>query len=146
MANIVIKKACFCNKFVLTNCKSDRLCFSICIPNVRIKHAVAIFRYQKINDVISQDTAISNINLGNLKLPTLPLLHTLLRQPDRNTQSGLSVSGSRLTLGSIKIQATIINQSSHNLTFRNRASYIQDGHTATLQTPHFIYFFNKYMY
>ena len=26
------------------------------------------------------------------------------------------------------------------LTFRNRASYIQDGHTATLQTPHFIYF------
>jgi hypothetical protein len=32
------------------------------------------------------------------------------------------------------------------LTFRNRASYIQDGHTATLQTPHFKYFFNKYMY
>ena len=32
------------------------------------------------------------------------------------------------------------------LTFRNRASYIQDGHTATLQTPHFIYFFNKYTY
>ena len=28
------------------------------------------------------------------------------------------------------------------LTFRNRASYIQDGHTATLQTPHFIYFFS----
>jgi hypothetical protein len=33
-----------------------------------------------------------------------------------------------------------------DLTFRNRASYIQDGHTATLQTPHFIYFFNKYTY
>jgi hypothetical protein len=32
------------------------------------------------------------------------------------------------------------------LTLRNRASYIQDGHTATLQTPHFIYFFNKYRY
>ena len=32
------------------------------------------------------------------------------------------------------------------LTFRNRASYISDGHTATLQTPHFIYFFNKYTY
>jgi hypothetical protein len=31
------------------------------------------------------------------------------------------------------------------LTFGNRASYIQDGHTATLQTPHFIYFFNKYV-
>ena len=29
------------------------------------------------------------------------------------------------------------------LTFRNRASYIQDGHTATLQTPHFIYFFQQ---
>jgi hypothetical protein len=33
-----------------------------------------------------------------------------------------------------------------SLTFRNRASYIYDRHTATLQTPHFIYFFNKYMY
>jgi hypothetical protein len=32
------------------------------------------------------------------------------------------------------------------LTFRNRASYIQDGHTATLQTPYFIYYFNKYPY
>jgi hypothetical protein len=32
------------------------------------------------------------------------------------------------------------------LTCRNRTSYIQDGHTATLQTPHFIYFFNKYTY
>ena len=29
------------------------------------------------------------------------------------------------------------------LTFRNRASYIQGGHTATLQTHHFIYFFKK---
>ena len=29
------------------------------------------------------------------------------------------------------------------LTFRNRASYIQDGHTATLQTPHFIYIFQQ---
>jgi hypothetical protein len=26
------------------------------------------------------------------------------------------------------------------LTFRNRASYIQDEHNATLQTPHFMYF------
>jgi hypothetical protein len=31
------------------------------------------------------------------------------------------------------------------LTFRNPASYIKDGHTATLNTPHFLYFFNKYM-
>jgi hypothetical protein len=30
-----------------------------------------------------------------------------------------------------------------HLTFRNRASYIYDGHTATLQTPHFIYFFQQ---
>jgi hypothetical protein len=30
------------------------------------------------------------------------------------------------------------------LTFKNRASYIQDGRTATLQLLHFIYFFNKY--
>ena len=32
-------------------------------------------------------------------------------------------------------------------TFKNRASYIQDGRTATLQMLHFIYiFFNKYKY
>jgi hypothetical protein len=34
----------------------------------------------------------------------------------------------------------------HTLTFKNRASYIQDGRTATLQMFHFIYFFNKYKY
>jgi hypothetical protein len=28
-----------------------------------------------------------------------------------------------------------------NLTFKNRASYIYDGHTATIQMLHFIYFF-----
>jgi hypothetical protein len=33
-----------------------------------------------------------------------------------------------------------------SLTFRNPASYIQDGHTATFNTPHFLYFFNKYTY
>ena len=33
------------------------------------------------------------------------------------------------------------------LTFKNRASYIKDGRTATLQMLHFIYiFFNKYKY
>jgi hypothetical protein len=32
------------------------------------------------------------------------------------------------------------------LTFKKRASYIQDGRTATLQMLHFIYFFNKYEY
>jgi hypothetical protein len=32
------------------------------------------------------------------------------------------------------------------LTFKNRASYIQDRRTATLQMLHFIYFFNKYKY
>jgi len=29
----------------------------------------------------------------------------------------------------------------HTLTFKNRASYIYDGHTATLQMLLFIYFF-----
>jgi hypothetical protein len=29
------------------------------------------------------------------------------------------------------------------LIFKNRASYIQDGHTATLQMLHFIYFFQQ---
>jgi hypothetical protein len=29
------------------------------------------------------------------------------------------------------------------LTFKNRASYIQDGRTATLQMLHFIYIFSK---
>jgi hypothetical protein len=34
-----------------------------------------------------------------------------------------------------------------HLTFKNRASYIQDGRTATLQMLHLIYiFFNKYKY
>ena len=32
------------------------------------------------------------------------------------------------------------------LTFKNRASYIKDGRTATLQMLHFIYFFNKCEY
>jgi hypothetical protein len=32
------------------------------------------------------------------------------------------------------------------LTFKKRASYIEDGRTATLQTLHFIYFFNKFKY
>jgi hypothetical protein len=35
------------------------------------------------------------------------------------------------------------NSGAKKLTFRNRASYIQDRHTATLQTPHFIYFFQQ---
>jgi hypothetical protein len=32
------------------------------------------------------------------------------------------------------------------LTFKNRASYKQDGRTATLQMLHFTYFFNNYTY
>jgi len=32
---------------------------------------------------------------------------------------------------------------SEELTFKNRASYIYDGHTATLQMLHFIYFFQQ---
>jgi hypothetical protein len=30
-----------------------------------------------------------------------------------------------------------------HLTFRNPASYIKDGHTTTLNTPHFLYFFQQ---
>jgi len=33
-----------------------------------------------------------------------------------------------------------------NLTFKNRASYIEDGRTAALQMLHFIYFFDKSKY
>jgi hypothetical protein len=33
-----------------------------------------------------------------------------------------------------------------SLTFKNRASYIWDGRTATHQMLHFIYFFNKNKY
>ena len=33
------------------------------------------------------------------------------------------------------------SQSLHPLTFKNLASYIQDGRTATLQMLHFIFFF-----
>jgi hypothetical protein len=50
--------------------------------------------------------------------------------------SGRVVTGSRQGNGMV-----CVNRS---LTFRNRASYTKDGYTATLQTPHFIYFFNKY--
>ena len=32
------------------------------------------------------------------------------------------------------------------LTFKNRASYTEDGRTATLQMLHIIYFVNKYKY
>jgi len=32
------------------------------------------------------------------------------------------------------------------LTFSNHASYTSDGHTATLQQPHFMYLNNKYTY
>ena len=35
-----------------------------------------------------------------------------------------------------------LHQGDHTLTFKNRASRIQEGHTATLQMLHFIYFFS----
>jgi len=35
------------------------------------------------------------------------------------------------------------NSGFKGLTNKNRASYIQDGRTATLQMLHFIYFFNN---
>jgi len=46
-----------------------------------------------------------------------------------------------------KWKFTLMQKISSKLTFKNRASYILDGHTATLQMLHFIYFFfNKYKY
>jgi hypothetical protein len=44
------------------------------------------------------------------------------------------------------IQCTEYGVKRISLTFKNRASYIQDGRTATLQMLHFIYFFNNYKY
>jgi hypothetical protein len=51
------------------------------------------------------------------------------------------------------INAIIVTQSQTRLhcftvglTFKNCASHIWDGRTATLQMLHFIYFFNKYKY
>jgi hypothetical protein len=41
---------------------------------------------------------------------------------------------------------TLTVSSSTCLTFKNRALYIQDESTATLQILHFIYFFNNYKY
>jgi hypothetical protein len=40
----------------------------------------------------------------------------------------------------------IYHNNSWHLTFRNHTSYVSDRHTTTLQTPHFIYFFNKHTY
>ena len=39
-----------------------------------------------------------------------------------------------------------LTRPSTQLTFKNRASYIEDWRTATLQMLHFIYFFNNYKY
>jgi len=47
----------------------------------------------------------------------------------------------------VRINDNKISVHKRSLTFRNRASYIQDGRTATLQMLHFIYFFlNNYKY
>jgi hypothetical protein len=46
----------------------------------------------------------------------------------------------------LKKRLALKRLTSHLLTFRNPASYIKDGHTATFNTPHFLYFFNKYTY
>ena len=49
--------------------------------------------------------------------------------------------------GTPKVQKLIyVLIAQKGLTFRKRASYIQDGHTANLQMLHFIYLFNKCTY
>jgi hypothetical protein len=45
-----------------------------------------------------------------------------------------------------KLTGGVENYIMRSLTFRNPASYIKDGHTATFNTPHFLYFFNKHTY
>jgi len=44
------------------------------------------------------------------------------------------------------IQVTNSRSCTWCLTIKNRASYIKDGRTATLQMLHFMYFFNNYKY
>jgi hypothetical protein len=46
----------------------------------------------------------------------------------------------------LNMHVEFISTQSGKLTFKNRASYIKDGRTATLQMLHFIYFFSKYKY
>jgi hypothetical protein len=63
--------------------------------------------------------------------------------PGRQISSGGILKKSRLKYG---MRGKKGCPRERNLTFKNRASYIQDRHTATLQTPHFIYSVNKYPY
>jgi hypothetical protein len=44
------------------------------------------------------------------------------------------------------LQISPVKTTSPSITFRNPASYIKDGLTSTFNTPHFLYFFNKYTY
>jgi hypothetical protein len=80
------------------------------------------------------DQAVTNMQHGRLRQPTYPyhvhrwvqasgyLRHTSPTQPCR-------------------ISNTVLDRD--NLTFRNPESYIKDGHTATLNTPHFLIFFQQ---
>ena len=54
------------------------------------------------------------------------------------TQSTLSKRNGEL----FQCQISFYIETNWALTFKNRASYIQDGRTATLQMLHFIYFFS----
>ena len=57
-----------------------------------------------------------------------------------NNPSALQKSASCITLDTSKtISLKILSKLTSQLTFKNRASYIQDGRTATLQMLHFIY-------
>jgi len=63
-----------------------------------------------------------------------------------DTQAGTSVSTWREKKHRTPKENMEGPTSPWGLTFKNRASYILDGRTATLQMSHFIYFFNKYKY
>jgi hypothetical protein len=62
--------------------------------------------------------------------------------------SGLCLGTKARFLSFNRIQSrVVVGLMGHlDLIFRNRASYIQDGHTATLPNTTFYIFFNKHMY
>jgi hypothetical protein len=60
-----------------------------------------------------------------------------IREPNRNSHEEYSTQKSK----SVGAKRT---ETDHQcLTFKNRASYIQDGRTTTLQMLHFIFFFQQ---
>ena len=87
--------------------------------------------------------------LTMLRLTDLIIFWTLSKS-NFLTKHEFSAAGSdsffREVLSCLKTETEHLSKRRAPLTFKNRASYIWDGRTATLQMLHFIYFFNKYKY